>query len=289
MTAEAAQGTGLRMGTPVVLGAGDGPCATAGAGAFEPGEAYHYLGGTSWIAAVADSYAPDPHARVSWFRAAGEGRFVAYGAVQSAGSSVEWFLDAIGTGDAQGDRYAALEALAAESPAGARGLFFLPYLQGERAPIWDADARGAFVGVSAAHNRADLARAVHEGVAFALGSVLRVFGELGIAPGHVRALGGGMRSPLWRRIFAAVYGRPLDVMERLAEATSCGAAITAGIGVGLIPDWESARRFAPIARTEEPSEDDTATYAKLQAFYETLYPALAERFAALAEIQRQPG
>ena len=93
-----------------------------------------------------------------------------------------------------------------------------------------------------------------------------------------------MRSAAWRRIFTGVYGCPLDVMERLAEATSCGAAITAGVGIGLLPDWQAARRFAPVACTEPPEPAETALYERLSDFYETLYPALAGRFAALAEL-----
>lgn len=287
VTARAAEQTGLPEGTPVVLGGGDGACATAGAGAVKPGEAYHYLGGTSWIAAVSTAYAPDPQARISSLCGLAPGQYVHYGTVQSAGSSVEWFLEAIGVGKHAVDPYAALEALAAESPPGARGLFFLPYLQGERAPIWDTNARGVLFGLTGAHTRADLARAVYEGIAFALGSVLEVFEAQGLAPEHVRVLGGGMQSAFWRRLFAAVYNRPLIVMERLSEATACGAAVAAALGIGLLPNWEAARLFAPAAQIETPDPDAAAFYGRAAAFYQTLYPALAERFAALADFGRQ--
>lgn len=279
--AEAAEQIGLLVGTPVVLGAGDGACATMGAGVIAPGDAYHYLGGTSWIASVTEHYMPDPERRVSQFCSMIPGQYVVYGTVQSAGSSLDWFLDAVGVGVPTADPYAALDALAAESPPGARGLLFLPYLQGERAPIWDSHARGVWFGLSSLHTRADLARSVYEGVALALGSVLAVFEELHLAPASIRVLGGGMRSDLWRKLFAAVYGRPLVVMERLAEATSCGAAVAAAMGVGLLPDWEAGRRFAPVAQREMPDGDWVRLYAHLGQFYRTLYPTVAERFAAL--------
>lgn len=279
--AEAAAQTGLLAGTPVVLGAGDGACATVGAGAVAPGDAYHYLGGTSWIASVAGKYVPDPKRRISQFCSMIPGQYVVYGTVQSAGSSLDWFLKAVGLGAPTADPYAALDALAAESPPGARGLLFLPYLQGERAPIWDSNARGVWFGLSSAHTRADLARSVYEGVALALGSILAVFEELHLAPASIRALGGGMRSDLWRKLFTAVYGRPLVVMERLAEATSCGAAVAAAVGVGLLSDGEAGRRFAPVARTEMPDVEGGRFYARLGEFYRALYPAMAERFAAL--------
>jgi xylulokinase len=289
VTAEAAAKTGLRAGTPVVLGGGDGAGATVGAGALSPGEAYHYLGGTSWIATVAPEYTPDPQARVSTLCSLVPGQYVNYGTVQSAGSSIEWFLQTVGVGQSAADRYMAMEALAAGSPPGARGLFFLPYLQGERAPIWNTDARGVFFGLSSAHTRADLARAVYEGVAFALGGILDIFGELGLAPEQVRVLGGGMRCALWRQVFAAVYARPLLVMERLSEATACGAAVAAGVGVGVLQDWEAGRLFAPAAQTETPDRRWAVLYARAKPFFGSLYPALAERFSALADLAMDNG
>ena len=287
VSAEAARETGLRPGLPVVIGGGDGACATAGAGAIVGGDTYHYLGGTSWIAAVTDGYRPDPERRLSVFCTLDPAFNVLYGTVQSAGSSVDWFRETIGTGGhgPDEDNFAALERLAASAPAGSRGLFFLPYLAGERSPIWDARARGAFIGLSSAHRRAELARSVFEGVAYALRSNLAVLGQLGLAPDAVRVLGGGMRSPLWRAIFAAVYGRPLILMDRLSEATSCGAAMAAAVGVGLVPNLSAAAAlFAPVGDREAPDSELSATYARGFTFFQTLYPALSDRFAALADI-----
>lgn len=288
VTKEAAEATGLPEGLPVVLGGGDGACATAGAGAVLPGDAYHYLGGTSWVAAVTQGYRPDPTRRLSVFCALDPAQTVVYGTVQSAGSSVDWFRQVLGSaGLADGEtEYAALEKLAAESPPGSRGLFFLPYLAGERSPIWDAKARGALFGLTTAHRRSDLIRAVYEGVAFALGSNLAALAEMGLAPKEVRVLGGGMRSALWRSIFAAVYNRPLRLLARLSEATSCGAAMAAGVGVGLFPDYATAAPlFAPLAEEELPDQETASVYARAGAFFRTLYPAFADRFAALAEYQ----
>lgn len=285
--ADAAVATGLRPGLPVVLGGGDGACATAGAGAVQPGDAYHYLGGTSWVAVVTDRYVPDPAGRVSVFCGLEPGRWVTYGTVQSAGSSVDWFQSAIGVGtDCGNDAFATLEQLAASAAPGCDGLFFLPYLAGERSPIWDARARGVYFGLTAAHSRAELARAVLEGVAFALRSNLAVLEDLGHVPGSVRVLGGGMRSALWRQIFAGVYGRPLRPMARLLEATSCGAAMAAAVAIGLFPDCTAAAAyFAPEGEEEMPDPTLCAVYARAFAFFQTLYPALAERFAALGALR----
>ena len=286
VTAEAARETGLRVGLPVVLGGGDGACATAGAGAVSAGDAYHYLGGTSWVAAVTEGYRPDPSRRLSVFCALDPSQFVLYGTVQSAGSSLDWFRAAIGIGGTVevADEFAALDELAASAPVGSRGLFFLPYLAGERSPIWDARARGVYFGLTSAHGRAELARATYEGVAYALNGNLAALKDLGLMPDVVRVLGGGMRSPIWRGILAAVYGRPIQLLDRLSEATSCGAAMAAAVGIGLVPDFAAAAvLFAPLGERESPNLNDVAFYARGYAFFQSLYPAMADRFAALAE------
>ncbi|MGC8666940.1 MAG: xylulokinase [Chthonomonadales bacterium] len=280
VTQEAAAATGLASGTPVVLGGGDGACATVGAGCVQPGDAYHYVGGTSWIASVAADWVPHPLGHVTAFPSLVPNQIVRYVTVQSAGSCIEWALDLLGIAGTSSSRYSSLEELADTAVPGSRDLYFLPYLEGARAPVWDANARGAFIGLTAAHTRAEVARSVYEGVALALAAALE---DLSI-PGEVvlRALGGGMRSRLWREIFSAVYRRRLHVLERLSEATACGAAVAAGIGVGLLPSWEEARRFAPIAFSTEPDARTADVYRSAALFFRTLYPSLAPHFAQLA-------
>lgn len=287
VTAQAAAETGLPEGLPVVLGGGDGACATAGAGAVAPGDAYHYLGGTSWLAAVTSGYRPDPARRVSVLCGLDPEQYVVYGTVQTASGAMDWFRNAIGVGErADGEEeFAALERLVASAPPGSNGLFFLPYLAGERSPIWDAHARGVYFGLTAAHRRAELARAAMEGVAYALASNLAALEELGLAPSEIRVLGGGMRSALWRRIFAAVYNRPLRLLERLSEATSAGAAMAAAVGIGLYPDYAAAApHFAPLGEEERPDPAMAAVYARGMVFFRDLYPALADRFEAHARL-----
>ena len=292
VTAEAARATGLRQGLPVILGGGDGACATAGAGAVAGGDTYHYLGGTSWVAAVTQGYRPDPRRRLSVFCGLDAQQYVVYGTVQSAGSSVDWFREAIGVGQpALGeDEHIALDRVAASAPTGCRGLFFLPYLAGERSPIWDAQARGVYFGLTQAHGRPEMARAVMEGVAFALATNLAALEELGVSPDCIRVLGGGMRHAGWRRIFAAAYQRPLRLLARLSEATACGAAMAAAVGIGLAANYPAAAAlFAPLGDEERPDPQTAAVYRDAVAFYETLYPALADRFAAHAALMAKQG
>ncbi|MBM3495129.1 MAG: xylulokinase, partial [Armatimonadetes bacterium] len=277
LQASAATGTGLRAGTPVIVGAGDGACATLGSGAHKPGDAYHYLGGTSWIAVITNEYIPDPLARTSHLVGVDADQHVNYGTVQSAGTCVEWFLSEIGLGTKvpARRRLAALQPLAASSPPGANGLIFLPYLDGERAPLWDPHARGAFVGLTTHHTRSDLARAVLEGVAYALRHVLSSFEERGLAPDIIRVLGGGMRSRLWRSIFSGVYGRPLHVLERPEFCTACGAAMAAAIAAGVCRDLgDAVSRFVRIKDVEYPDADWQRVYEQRQPVFVGLYPAL---------------
>ncbi len=280
VTQDASEATGLPLGLPVVLGGGDGACATAGAGCVAPGDVYHYLGGTSWIGAVTDGYRPDPSHRASVFYALDGERCVLYATSQSSGSAVDWFRGALGVGES-GEDFESLERKAERVPVGSNGLIFLPYLMGERSPIWDSDARAVFFGLSASHGQSEMARAVFEGVAYALGSNLGVLQDLRLAPDCIRVLGGGMRSPLWRSIFAAVYNRPLQLMERLSEATSAGAAMAGAVAIGLYPDYASAApHFAPLGAIEQPDPESVAVYAHGARIFHALYAALKDLYVA---------
>ena len=275
VTNAAARATRLRAGTPVVMGGGDAACATAGAG-VGPGEAYNYLGGTSWIGLNADRPLPDE--RLSNFCNL-DSRVTVYGTVQSAGSSLAWFAGLIGQDPA------ALDDQASLVPPGARNLFFLPYLQGERAPLWDAKARGVFFGLASHHAPADLHRAVLEGVTFALASVLEVFAVNGYPLPALRLLGGGAKSALWRSILGGIYGRRLLTVADVSAATSLGAAMAAGVGIGLSPDWEAARRLVQIVREEAPDPALVAAYPPRAAFFQALYDVLQSSFLTLSELE----
>lgn len=279
VTPDAASATGLKSGLPVVMGAGDGACATAGSG-VATGEAYAYLGGTSWIGLLLDRPLEDD--RLSAYCALDE-RVTAFGTVQAAGSSVDWIGQILGIESAG---FAEMDQAAAQVEPGAGNLFFLPYLQGERAPLWDSDARGVFFGLSSSHTRAHLFRAVIEGVCFALRSILDVFSENGFALPALRILGGGAKSALWREILADCTGRGLVTVADMSSATSLGAAIAAGVGVGLYPSVADAARRVQVGSQTEPNPAVAETYARRYEFFRSLYPALRERFQALAALSK---
>jgi xylulokinase len=281
VTTEAAAETGLLAGTPVVIGGGDGACATVGAGSVRPGDAYNYIGSSSWIAVTAEQPLYDPQMRTFTFAHLDPKLYFPTGTMQSAGGSFDW-LERLLRGEGETRLYDEMSAAAASVEPGARGLLFLPYLIGERSPHWNPLARGGFVGLTMSHGRAEMARAVLEGVAFNLKMILDAFLEQGTAIQAMRLIGGGARSALWRQILADVYGLPILRPALLAEATSLGAAIAGGVGVGLFPDFSVAHELVQVEEGERPN-------AAAQARYAELYPLFQETYRALEPIYEQLG
>ena len=274
VTPEAARLTGLLVGTPVVIGGGDGACATVGAGAVAPGDAYTYVGSSAWMAVVAPRPLFDPQMRTFNLAHLDPALYFPLGAMQAAGGALDWF-ERLLRGEADGRLYADLAAAASAVPPGADGLLFLPYLMGERSPHWDPQARAAFIGLSMAHGRPELARAVLEGVALNLKLILDALCSQGLSIPAMRLIGGGARLPLWRQILADVLGLPILLPDLLAEATSLGAAIAGGVGVGLYPDFGVAQRFVRTHAAERPDPARHAHYAALLPRFQATYRAVA--------------
>ncbi len=192
----------------------------------------------------------------------------------SAAGSLRWFRDTL----APGVEFADLVGPAADVPAGSDGLFFLPYLTGERSPHPDPLARGAFVGLTVAHDRRHLTRAVLEGVAFGLRDGLDLMIGTGMpAPAQIRASGGGMASPLWRQILADVLGAEIATVNT-AEGAAYGAGLLAAVGAGWYPSVEAAAATLVSATTAAVPGPDAGAYAEAHAAYRELYPALAPTF-----------
>jgi xylulokinase len=280
VTAGAAAETGLLAGTPVVIGGGDGACATVGAGSVRPGEAYNYIGSSSWIAVTAAQPLYDPQMRTFTFAHLDPALYFPTGTMQCAGGSFDW-LERLLRGEASERLHDELASAAAGAEPGARGLLFLPYLLGERSPHWNPLARGAFVGLTMAHGRAEMARSVLEGVALNLKMILDAFLEQGAEIRAMRLIGGGARSQVWRQILADIYGMPILLPALLAEATSLGAAIAGGIGVGLFPDFGVAHRFVRVEEAEQPDPARGQRYAGLYDLFRRTYALLQPIFEEL--------
>ncbi len=267
---------GLPAGLPVIAGVNDGTASMLGAGLRAAGDAVD-TGGTSGGIGI---YTEQPISLPGVFMAPAPvpGRWVVGGAMAATGAAVDWLR-----GPVLGDRWTSDELFtaAASVPAGAGGLVFLPYLAGERAPIFDETARGAFVGLTLAHGAPHLARAVLEGAAFALRHVSEPIAAAGAPLRDLRLAGRASPGDLWARIKADVLDVPVAI-PAIADTAVAGAAILAAVGVGAVPDLETGvRRMTSVARRIQPDARHREQYDALFSVYRGLYPALEASFRAL--------
>jgi xylulokinase len=270
----AAKATGLAPGTPVVGGGADNACGAAGVGAVRPGEAVASWGTSGTVLAPTAEPVVDPGLRAHTFCHVARGVWYVMGVVLSAGGAFSWYREQFARELADvSDAGARLNAEAATVPPGAAGVTFLPYLQGERTPHRDASARGAFLGLTLAHTRAHLTRAVLEGICFALRDSVSLLQSLGITPAELLLTGGGARSPFIRQLQADVYGLPVVTVNR-EEGPAYGAALLAAIGAGVYPDLTRAVS-ATVTRGPVESPDHEA-----HRVYEAAYARFQQAFAA---------
>jgi xylulokinase len=291
VTKEAAGALGLVPGIPVVIGGGDGASAAVGAGSVVEGPAYNYIGSSSWIAFAAPHPIYDPGRRIFNWAHMVPGMFSPCGTMQAAGGSYQWLRRQVCSSEAEEaeqsgeDVYEIMNRRAAESVPGAHGLLFLPYLQGERSPHWNPKARGGFVGLQVTHTRADLIRATLEGISLNLRTILQSFLDAGARIDEVTLIGGGAKGALWRQILTDIYGRPTLRPRLLEEATSLGAAIAGGVGVGLYRDFSIVRRCIEIVDRHAPDPRSTALYDKMYPTFLKAYEVLVPVFDELSEIK----
>jgi xylulokinase len=285
--ADAARACGLLEGTPVASGGGDQAAQAVGMGILDEGCVSVSMGTSAVLFAPSDSCRVEASGRLHTFCHAVPGKWALLGVVLSAGGSLRWHRDALceperrRAAETGSDAYDLMLAGAAEVPPGAEGLFFLPYLTGNRVPHADPAARGAFVGLVLRHTRAHLTRALLEGVSFALNDSLRNMRGLGLAPEEIVASGGGARSALWRQLLADVFAAPLAAVT-VDEGAAFGAALLAGVGAGVYPDVPSACRAVVRRGERTPPGPDAEVYARLYECFREIYPALRERFATIA-------
>ena len=274
VSAGAAELTGLRPGTPVVAGGGDQAANAVGVGAVVAGRMALSLGTSGVVFATTERPLFEPAGRVHAFCHAVPGRWHMMSVMLSAAGSLRWLRDAVAPDVSFGD----LVAQAADVPAGSGGLWFLPYLSGERSPHPDPLARGAFVGLTLAHDRRHLTRAVLEGVAFGLRDGLDLMVAAGMpAPDQIRASGGGTASDLWRQILADVLDAEIATVNT-TEGAAYGAGLLAAVGAGWYPSVEAAAAALVTATPVAAPGPDAPRYAEAHAIYRDLYPALAPSF-----------
>jgi len=278
ISGEAAEATGLKPGTLVVGGGADNACGAVGSGVVLPGRGMVSIGTSGVILAHLAEPKLVTEGTVHMFNSCVPGEFYMMGVTLSAGLSLSWLRRRLGLEEVE---YDVLTKAAEAVPPGSRGLVFLPYLTGERTPHGDGNARGSFVGLSATHDQGEMIRAVMEGVAFAFCDSVELLRSAGWNGTSLRALGGGARSPLWKKIIASATGLALDEIN-IDEGPALGAAILAGVGTGIYGDVrEASDSIIKVVRQVEPDEEWHKVYAELYQVYKDLYPALKPSFDRL--------
>ena len=273
VTEEAAKKTGLKAGTPVVAGGLDAACGALGAGVYRPGETQEQ-GGQSGGMSICTDKALSHKALILGTHVV-PGLWLLQGGTVGGGGALKWFRQELGGGMS----FDELTAEAAEAPPGSDGVLFLPYMAGERSPIWNPDAKGVFYGLSFDKTRGHLIRSVLEGVAFSLEHNLRTAAETGIHVDTLNAMGGASNSVLWTQIKADVTGKTIRVPSS-DTATTLGAAILAGVGCGIYGSYgEAVNRTIRMTRVQEPNPENKAVYDRAMERYLRLYEDLKEGFS----------
>lgn len=278
ITTAAAALTGLQEGTPVVAGGLDAACGTLGAGVYQDGQTQEQ-GGQAGGMSICESHPyGDPALILS--NHVVPGMWLLQGGTVGGGASLNWIAKELGgveeirAKETGKNKFALIDALAAETPAGADGLVFLPYLFGERSPIWDPNAKGVFYGLTFDKTRGHFFRAVMEGAAFALRHNLECAERAGAPVGEMFAMGGAANSALWTQIKADITGKVIHVPAS-DTATTLGAAILAGVGAGAYRDFgEAVSRTIHVKKTYRPNAEYADRYNRNYALYREIYEKL---------------
>ena len=270
----AAAALGLQADIPVIAGGGDGACASIGSGVTTSGgEVYSCIGTTAWISYNSQTPVIDEKSRIFDIMALDGESFGVFGTMQAAGKCIDWACDLFKIKDEiQFDKEAAM------APKGSEGLIFLPYLDGERSPIFDERARGMFFSIDANHKRPHFTRSVLEGVSFALRSILEVYREQKEIS-DLRVIGGGAQSSLWMQILSDICKTNIYLTaEKTSSITSLGVALAAAVGIGAYKNLDEASSRIAVVKKTDPDRNITAQYEILFEKYMRLYPQVKAIF-----------
>ena len=288
---EAARLTGLLPGTPVVICAGDVAVAQTGSGANADGKAHLCVGTATWVGLSSSTFRNDPIKPFWALNHIDPRKWVIAGEMETGGGALMWFRDTLCQLEAQQAQeagvstYKLLGDMAASVEPGSEKLLFTPWLSGERAPVLDHYARGAWLGLALTHNKAHFARALMEGVAFHLRWIIEAMQAASLTVGAMNAIGGGSTSPVWTQIISDITGRELHVLENALEAGATGAALTVAVGLGVYPDVESIDALVEIQRVVTPNPGHQARYDALYGIYRDAYTQLAPLYHELYHIE----
>jgi gluconokinase len=293
LVADIARRTGLAPDTPFVVGANDGVLANLGVDAIGPGEVAVTIGTSGAIRTCVDRPVTDAQGRLFCYVLMPR-LWVVGGPVNNGGMILRWLRDEFASAEVETakrlgvDSYDVLTRIAERVPPGSAGLLFHPYLAGERAPLWDANARGSFFGLAMHHRKEHMIRAVLEGVVFNLRAVLAIIEDTGLRAQRILASGGFSRSLLWRQIMADIFAREV-VVGTSAEGSCLGAAILGLHAIGAVADLHAAAAQM-IGATESchPDPANVARYRRLAPLFDRLPPLLHDAYRDIAQYQRQP-
>jgi xylulokinase len=289
VTGGAAAQTGLLEGTPVVFGGGDGSCAAVGAGVNKEGEIYNVIGSSSWIAGASSEPFFDKSLRTFNWVHLDKNLYTPCGTMQAAGYSYSWLRNTFCAAEIESAKkegksaYKLIDTIVSEAKPGSGGVLFLPYLLGERSPRWNSEATGAFIGAKVTTGRGDFFRSVLEGVGYNLKVILDII-DSRFDQKAVTVIGGGAKGNVWLQILADIWQKDILVPRYLEEATSMGATICAGVGVGAFDNFDKVRIFNPVAQIIKPNPENTEIYEKLYKAFNNAYEALLPVYSELAAI-----
>jgi len=293
VSVQAAAATGLAAGTPVVTAGGDLQCGGAGLGIVKPGIVSLGIGSGGGILIYLEKPLRHPEIGLNCQPHVVRGSWEMEGICLSSGASFKWYRDVLSqmekaSANQQGlDAYDLLNEAAAQSAPGAGGLIFMPSLAGAGAPHWYPQARGVLLGLTLATNKNDINRAILEGICLELRAMIEAARRMGVQIDEVRISGGAAKSPFWNQICANVYGVPA-VKTAIRESGLAGAAICAGVGVGIYRDViEGSEYFVRIEERFEPDPTLRSRYDEMYDLYQTIYQALVETkaFERLSALQ----
>ncbi len=286
LTASAAKQLGLTTGCTVVGGAGDCAANGVGTGVVKSGVVSTSIGTSSVMFAHSDEVKIDPHGRLHTFCHAVRGKWHMMGVTLTGGGALQWFVESLCHDLKAKDAYALMNREAAAAPVGSEGLFFLPYLAGERTPHADPDARGSFVGLTLKHNRGHLARALMEGVTYAMRDSLAIMHELNVPIRQIRVSGGGSKSRLWRQMQADVFGKKA-VTINAEQGPAYGVALLAAVGAGAFKNIQEACAATIKVTSETPTHRSAKrVYDRGFPVFQNLYRSLKDDFQRIAALEK---
>ena len=286
-----AEAMGLRAETPIIAGASDGVLSNLGVGAISPGLVAVTVGTSGAVRAVVDRPITDPQERLFCYPLT-KHHWVIGGAVNNGGIALRWVRDQLADAEVSTARrlgqdvYSLLTAMAGAVSPGSEGLLFHPYMMGERSPLWNANARASFFGLSVKHTKSHLVRSVLEGIVYNLYLVLKALEDFAGPATLIQATGGFAESPLWRQMMADIFNREVTVPEHY-ESSCLGAAVLGLYALGRVPSLEAVMTMIGETYRHQPTPENVRAYQKILPVFERLTEVFAREYDAIAALQAE--